>query len=787
MKLKKTLSGFIVGGLLVSHIGFVTAAPQVVAVTEVTAHAAVDASYGISENTLVSQKANLTEEEALHLAKNYIKQFLSVDIEEEQNFQVNVNYREDWNRNDRYVWEIRYTQQGRNQYLSLQATIEDEDKELVELRKYQDDRGQGNHVAQYTREEAEEKARQFLLSTSQHLLNQLIIEDSGSSMHYYAADSGSGLNPTEYNFYYTRQKDGIPVMHDGIQIGVNSGSGEVTSYRVNWSEKVLPEKKAVIIEEEARDIFKENLNFNLSYLPVRDTSKQYADVVKEVKLVYSPHYEGGVWVDAITGEMVNYSGTPTSEAKKINVSQKDKAAFEKLSSTRKIRNKEMNQEEASTLARDILNKIYGEEDAKIQNVNYSSNIIHGDGNKRKVWNVQFQLKEDPHNNGHIMIDASTEEILQLNYYNWRMREMMLMTEESFQPVLAWEDAYYKAIEVLKQLYPEKLRNLELEQTYQESIHYYNDHKIVNAEYYFNFTRKEKEINYLNNYIQVVVDSATGDIQGIQYRWDDVVLPHPQNLLDKEKALDLFMQQSETKLSYVQLKEAKDQQKNQVKLVYSNTPKSPLIYNYLDAQTGNFLDWSGQEARVKDGKVITIAEKLQDHWGERELKIMAGSGVIDLEKFDLQDEVTRNDIVKMLVKAMGHWYYPTEEIEELEFTDIAAGDEVYQYLQAAVQYKLIDNKREAFRGGDIVSKEEFATMLIKVTPLEKAATAKGIYTLPVEDVDKISPEKLGAVALMYGMDILREEGETYQPNKNVTLDQAAVGIYRTFKLFGRSQW
>ncbi|AOY75187.1 YcdB/YcdC domain-containing protein [Clostridium formicaceticum] len=786
MVLKKTLSGFIVGGLLISQAGFTFAAPQTVTVTEVATTSAAAVSYEMSEKGSASQDAHLTEEEVLHLAKSYIKRFFHVDVEEEQNLQINVNYREDWRRSDKYVWEVRFIQQGRNQYLHLQVTINDEDKELVELRKHQDHRGQGNYVAQYTREEAEEIAYRFLLDTSKHLLDQLILEDDTNNMQYVFADNGSGLTPTEYNIYYPRQKDGVPVMNDGIQIGVNSGSGEVTSYRLNWNEETLPKKTAIITEEKAREVFKENLDVYLSYLPVRDTNKQYADVVKEVKFVYFPHYEGGRWVDAVTGEMVNYPGNPSMEAKKMNVSEKDKGIFENLTSKKKVRSEEMSKEEVSSLASNVLEKIYGNENFKIENMNYSTNVIYGDGNKRKVWNVQFQLKEDVYNNGHLTIDAKTEEILQFNYYNWRMREMM-MAEESFKPTVAWEDAYYKAIEVLKNLYPERIKSLELEQTYQESIHYYNDHKVIDPEYYFNFTRKEKNIPYLNNYIIVTIDSTTGDLQGIQYRWDDVTLPQPKNLLDKEEALDLFAQQSEAKLSYVQLGEAKNQKEDQIKLVYSNSPKNSMLYSYLDAHTGKFLDWNGQEAKAKERKVITLAEKLQNHWGERELKIMAANGVIDLEKFDLQDQVTKNDIVKMMVAAMGYWYYPVEEVEELKFTDISTDEEAYQHLQVAVQYKFIDNKKEAFRGEEPVSKEEFAAMLIKTTPLEKAAAIKEIYKLPVKDADEVDPEKLGAVALAYGMDILRKEGDAYQPHENVTLDQAAVGIYRIFKLFGRRDW
>lgn len=788
MRLKRTIGCLMVGGILFSNAALafgnvsVTSAQAIRVVEEAVAYETI--LHNASETDSIGKGANMTETEALSLAAEYAKTYFQVDVEAEGlGFNNNISYREDWNQKGKYVWQISFSRHGRNQYLNVNVTINDEDGKLMELRKYGEDGNTENQIARYTQEEAEAIAHQFLLKTNQNILNQLILDPNYNNIYYYS-DNSSGLYPREYSVYYTRQRNGIPVMQDGVHIGVNSGTGEVSSYSLNWREESLPQSRATITSEEAAKLFEDNLKLQLVYIPVRDRSTG-REIVEEVKLAYTPDYQGGMWLDAVTGKMVNYIGASAEEEKTIDVSEREKAAFKNLNTTRKIHTKEISREEAVSLATKLLEKLYKDSTIKIESVNYNSNNYYGDGNRRKTWNVNFNLDNDFYGGGNLAIDALTEEVIQVNNYNWRMREMM--ASEEFQPTVKWEDAYHKAIEMLKLVYPEKLKQLDLQQTYRENIHYYNDRKLINPEYYFNFARKENDIIFSGNQINVSIDSTTGQLQNIYYRWDDMKLPEQKNLIEEEAAIDLLTQQLEARLAYSRVPIVGGPEEGEIKLVYMNRPKNDVQYNYIDAQTGDLLDWNGQQVKTKDGKVETIEENLKGHWAERELKIMHANGVIDLQKQNLQDAVIKNEIVEMMVKAMGYWYYSGEEPVELKFTDVNSNDEYYEHLQRAVMQRLIENEEVAFKGYETISKEEFAEMLVKITPLEKAAIAKDIYRIPVKDAEEIHPDKLGAVALMYGLDILKGEEDTYQPKKKVSLEEVAVGVYRTFKLFGRNRY
>src|SRR5690606_13901722 len=91
-------------------------------------------------------------------------------------------------------------------------------------------------------------------------------------------------------------------------------------------------------------------------------------------------------------------------------------------------------------------------------------------------------------------------------------------------------------------------------------------------------------------------------------------------------------------------------KPDIKLVYSNQPRGDLVYyNLLDAKTGVFMDWNGQEQKSGESKKDAM-EEIKDHWAYKELRIMAERNIIDLETISLEDKVTKKQVLKMMTIA-----------------------------------------------------------------------------------------------------------------------------------------
>ncbi|ABR47688.1 hypothetical protein Amet_1492 [Alkaliphilus metalliredigens QYMF] len=776
MKFRKTISFIMVGGLLFSG-GTVAFGQGTNASITMSVERAV--SHPGAENTTTD--SNLSESQALELAKEYMESFYGENMEKEE-FDTQASYRENWQNPEEYTWEIAFSRHSRDSYFHANVTIRDIDEKLMSIRKHSDYRGEAVQIAKYTKEEAEKIAYNFIKDFKPDSMEQLIVGTS-PHMRYYDHVNSSGLNPREYHIFYTRQENDIPVVGDGIQIGVNNATGEVTSYSYNWNEKELPAADATISAEEARGMFKEKLDFQLNYISVRDRSEPYGEEIEKVRLTYSPSFNGGSLIDATTGQMIDPVVTTKDKSKTVDISEKQRKQFGKLTSKTEQRTSEMTREEAVSLANQIFEEIYDGQEINIERTSYNSSMNYGQGGNRKTWDIQFGVKDQYRLSGNVAIDALTGEVMRLNLHSWGIRERAMESGEEFTPEVEWEDAYDIAIEVVKTLFPEKLKDLDYEQTYHEQIHYYNDMKIINPEYSFNFERVENHIPYRDNSINVSIDSSTGMLQRVFYRWNDVQLPETQKILDKQDLMDVYMQQSKAELSYSTIRD-REANGQDIKLVYVNSPNNSVIHQNIDAHTGMLLDWNGQEVDKEDGEIQDITKKIQGHWAEKELKIMVANGVIDLEKFDVGDKMTKNEIIKMMVKAVGYEMYGGQNLEELKFIDVDSKDDYYNYLQAATMYQFIENEQKIFDGYNTVSRENLAEMLIKMTTLEKAATIEGIYTLPVEDIEAIDKEKIGHIAILHGLEIMKSEGERYNPQEAVTLEEAAVSIYRAFEIFGR---
>lgn len=770
MKGKRVLSGLLIAGLILSNGVSVFAAPELVVETSVQA--------GVDPKMV--KIPQISEEKARDLAKEYVNEFFKIDIDKEK-FEARANNRQYVGLvPESTVWYLSFYQYKKDANLNIDVTINGDDGKLISISKWDHNMLGENQVSKFTKEEAQKTAQDFLEKHHSNLLSQLKLDERYNT-NYYPTDQG--LRPTNYVFNYLRHEDGVPVLYDGVNIGVNSGTGELSSYTFTWTNEKLPEKKNIISKEKAQEIFEKSFDMNLTYIPVRDITSPYYDEIKEVKLAYSPNYAPNGLIDAYTGKNIDYSGIIQAEIKKIDLTDAQKLEVAKLTKNNNVVKKEMTREEAKKETEKLLKEIYNE-NVQIIDISYNSNT--GGNNKAyKSWEARFKFEDSVTSEGYISLNATTGEVMNLNNYNWQMRDRIARGEEKLEHGITWENAYHKAIEVLKELYPDKLKSTVTGQQYSESYTYYNDEKIKDLEYYFNFQREENGIVFNNNYLTVSFDSFTGRLQSLYMNWDNIELPKAEGIIDKEKAKTVFLKESNVGLSYSYIYPMglANDAKPEIKLVYSNQPKGDLVYfNLLDAKTGVLMDWSGQLKTSEDSKKDLI-EKISSHWAYKELKIMVERNIINLESISLEDKVTRKQALKMMTIAKGNMYYGGGELEQLKFTDIDRDDPDYRYLQLAVDHRLIDNVEKPLNGDQYITREELAELLIKVVGLDKIAKIQGIYNIPVSDKADISKERFGYVALAYGLEIIKGRGQVYLPKEEVDLVQVAVSIYRVMEAMG----
>lgn len=119
----------------------------------------------------------------------------------------------------------------------------------------------------------------------------------------------------EYNYYFTRVANGILFRDNSMSVNIDRETGEIKNFYMNWSDLEFPQVSAVVTKEAAMDRYFEGLEAKLQYFQKssydQTTRMQKTDPVPV--LVYSFvrkgfNYGGGMYIDASTGKLVDYSG-----------------------------------------------------------------------------------------------------------------------------------------------------------------------------------------------------------------------------------------------------------------------------------------------------------------------------------------------------------------------------------------------------------------------------------------------------------------------------------------------
>ena len=168
----------------------------------------------------------------------------------------------------------------------------------------------------------------------------------------------------------------------------------------------------------------------------------------------------------------------------------------------------------------------------------------------------------------------------------------------------------------------------------------------------------------------------------------------------------------------------DKSNSKMQLVYSiGNMNNPL--NSIDAYTGKILNFYGENI---DDNIDAFKAKIKGSAVEKEASILASQGIIDTKDFKLDAGVTRLQLVKILVNAKGFNPY-LKGMNDLSFTNgVGAKDSTdYKYVQLGVIYGIIQDKKDEFKGNELVTREELAKSLVKLLGYDKIAEIKGLLT------------------------------------------------------------
>ncbi|HOV25595.1 MAG TPA: S-layer homology domain-containing protein [Pseudobacteroides sp.] len=196
------------------------------------------------------------------------------------------------------------------------------------------------------------------------------------------------------------------------------------------------------------------------------------------------------------------------------------------------------------------------------------NFRNGTEVNKKVWSMDWSTKE-----GDSVIGVTVDE--KGNFISYYNSKPIFVQGTRKLPKLSKQDAKAKADAFVRKVASEYFSNVK----YLEN----NRNNLMDNTYSFSYTRIVNGIVFPGNYINVSVNSDTGEVTSYNAVWsDDGVFPSADKLISKDEAQKAYIDKLGIELYYNLITE---DGKNKVYPVYS--PKVPL--SYIDAITGEKVD------------------------------------------------------------------------------------------------------------------------------------------------------------------------------------------------------
>ncbi|MDW7670605.1 MAG: S-layer homology domain-containing protein [Bacillota bacterium] len=732
----------------------------------------------------------MSRDRALELAQQALKTHMDVDVTQ-GNFQLNTEYRRDWQQPDRYVWSLYWYLNEPMAYANASVTLDAGTGQILDMNQ---DRGSYQEPQRspltLTREEAKVIGDAFINKLIPGKLAQMNLRDSQEA--YMTVFYGG---PYQYAFNYVRMIDGIVYDANFANVNVDGSTGEIKWFSQRWEETPdLPDREGIISADQAKDLFSELMQLELFYLPLR-SEFMYEPIPKNFRLAYRMNTMMGNMINAKTGKPVDWSGQEDA----LQMMEKDLTTAQKASISRQAQpvipsEAPMGQQEAEDLARTFA-LAFLESDIDIQSINYIEGDQYWESAGRKAWNIDFTVtvpveegagqdavRKPPYSNGRIMINALTGELIAFNW--WQSIEGPYGSTDD--PIISWEQGYDIAIETIEKYHPGRindvrtvLRNMQVQEVMDGQM-------MKPTEYYYNFPRVIAGVLFDENNLSVNVNARTGKVTNYYDRWsDELTLPRADQVMGAERALELLLANYQLELAYFRYNPSYDYVNPQyeTKLVYRWMPReSTANYPYIDATTGTSLDYNGRALPERDAQGFEA--RITGHWVERTARLMAQQGIIDTAHFSPDEPVTRIDAVKMMVKARGTDYYgPMMDKggEGVEFVDVPEADEDYRYIEWAIRYGYIDILPEEFQRDANITREEMAVMMARFMGYRQLAEVKDIFRVSYSDAGNIDDSALGAVAINSGLGVISRRNSVYRPKDDTTMAEMVEMLYKAVAL------
>lgn len=563
-----------------------------------------------------------------------------------------------------------------------------------------------------TEEEALSAAKQWLARVAKDKSEQIAEED----IRYYP-------EMNVYHFTAERVLGEFPVYANNVSIQLNADTLTVTDFYVNWDNGLVPAEKEIISPEKAKEIFASKAGYELFYQVVAEKG---ADSVHKV---FRPKYDESLYVDATSGELVNFEqmrsslagGTLANKNEAMMDSAADRLSPEELEMVGEIA-KMLSHEKAESIARGI-----SEFGITKDFISESFYIVKG-ANGTYVAQLSFAKKDKDAKDGfrNVTMNAMTGEVLSFSgYYAFGDEKATISDAETEKLAKAFLDKYYseKAASIVpKELFTKMPGRAE-------------------------YQRVENGIRFYNNGMTLEFHPTTKQLSYFSLNWTEAEMPTNEACpvsAANEKALADENFRARYYVSYSEGKEV----------------KTSLCY-------------AMENAAIYDAESLKpLSRNLKPQAEESEL------GYDDHEGHYARAYADR--LLTLGIGYAGRALRPDESVTQYEYLELV--------MQAVLGTKRYDNDKEAFyqyllrtgvlEKGDVrpeeaITRIEGVRYLLNALGYREFAQIEGIFLCPFADVSK---EDQGYGAIAAGLGLVYGKTDTFYASTPLKRGDALIILH-----------
>lgn len=260
---------------------------------------------------------------------------------------------------------------------------------------------------------------------------------------------------------------------------------------------------------------------------------------------------------------------------------------------------------------------------------FESRIILKEGEEESLWIIHcYKFEDDIDIEMYAHIDSNNGKILELRYHNWNKEY------NSSIPIMTKKEAKKIVDDFLKEINPVESTKVRLR---------YDDHlsEIYRRENYsFNYVRQENGIDFSQDNIDIEINGVTGRVEYYGFNWDDdVKFDENKDVISKENAKKILMDNTDMKLVYSDIDTDDDNKPDSIKAYYKPYNENGFL---VDAKNGvmlkedklNYKDINDTE-KEKIYNNSTKPQKRIKELTEKEAKDIISSIAKDLIKNDFE--------------------------------------------------------------------------------------------------------------------------------------------------------